>query len=71
MTVLFKCGHNGQVKDGEEPRCACGETRVFRSNAKAPRFVGTATGPHVTTRALDPATPTIGDARLSLKGNTE
>jgi hypothetical protein len=37
------------------PRCpTCGSTAVQRALVGPPHFVGTASGPHVETKALDP-----------------
>lgn len=69
MTLLFRCGHQGKHKDGQEPLCPeCGCRSIARVlNAPAPRFVGMATGPHVRTTAMDPATPVIGESPLKLR----
>lgn len=70
LRVLFRCGHQGIVKDGQEPLCVCGERRVVRAldtHKLTPRIVGTASGPHVQTKFMDPATPSIGESRLRLK----
>jgi hypothetical protein len=54
VSVTFACGHSATVlTDGAAPQCLCGETRVSRVKAPAPRFRGVATGPHATVQALD------------------
>lgn len=72
MILLFRCGHQGRHKDGHEPVCAeCGTRGIARVvQAPAPRFVGLATGPHATTRALDPAVVRIGQTPLTLRQET-
>lgn len=47
FTVTFACGHRMRLETGIEiPQCsACGETRVARSSAPAPKFRGIAVGP--------------------------
>lgn len=46
MTVTFECGHEIAANGSENGiRCHCGETRIMRVNAPAPRFVGHCTGP--------------------------
>lgn len=70
MKVLFACQHLGTVQDGKAPLCACGERRVVRALVGAPRIVGTASGPHVTTQALGPISPMIGESTLTLKTET-
>ena len=56
ITVGFACGHSAQVKEtaASAPVCPCGETQVTRTQARAPRFVGTCTGPYAETKALEP-----------------
>ena len=72
MKLLFRCGHEGRHKEGQEPMCPeCGTRGIARVlDARPPRFVGVATGPHVTTQAMDPATPRIGEAPLTLRQET-
>lgn len=41
----FACGHEVEVDGEAQPTCACGETRIVRVHAPAPRFVGHARGP--------------------------
>lgn len=54
IDVLFMCGHAEKVNENKSPRCpACGETRIDRVLAPAPRFVGLAHGPCATFRAFD------------------
>jgi len=56
ITVSFACGHRIAYDDKVEssPICQCGETRVRRVDAPAPRFAGFCSGPHAEMRALDP-----------------
>lgn len=70
--VRFRCGHDGRIKDGQEPCCGvCGARGVARLlHAPTPRITGAASGPYVTTQAVDPATVVIGTARLALKDPT-
>jgi hypothetical protein len=69
MRVTFKCGHTWPVNErqSETPVCPCGEHRIIRSTATAPRIRGVARGPHVTTVALEPITVAIGTQTLKLK----
>lgn len=68
MRLLFRCGHEGQHKDGQEPICHCGCRGIARViGAPPPRIVGVASGPHVKTQAMDPATPAIGESPLKLR----
>ena len=56
VTVTFACGHRAQVGTNvdTQPCCPeCGERTVQRVKARAPRFVGVATGPYAETKALD------------------
>lgn len=47
IRVRFACGHGVEVETGTEtPVCAtCGERRIARTTAPAPRFRGIAVGP--------------------------
>lgn len=47
ITVRFACGHEQTLGDGGEhvPVCICGERRVQRTTAPAPRFRGACQGP--------------------------
>ena len=69
MTVLFRCGHSWpfSARTDDRPQCPCGETVIVRSNAPAPRIRGVASGPHVTTVALEPITVSLGTQALKLK----
>jgi hypothetical protein len=71
MTITFRCGHTATLtdRDQEAPVCACGERKISRCNAPAPKFRGTASGPHVTTTALSPITVSLGTQTLTLKEN--
>jgi hypothetical protein len=56
VSVRFACGHEGSLSERDEaiPVCTvCGESQVTRTTARAPRFVGVATGPFCETRALE------------------
>lgn len=56
ITVVFACGHTQRLGDefDQAPRCGdCGERRVSRTKARAPKFTGAVMGPHATTQALD------------------
>lgn len=55
IKLRFACGHEGTVSETAEtaPVCACGETRVARTFARAPRFRGACSGPYAETVALD------------------
>ena len=71
ITVRFACGHSGQVKEtaASHPVCYCGETQVTRTQARAPRFVGTCTGPYAETKALEPGIVNVASSgSLILKG---
>ena len=48
ILVRFRCGHVMPIDPDkvESPRCHCGETRVARVSAPAPRFTGAVSGPH-------------------------
>lgn len=73
MKLLFRCGHDGMFRENQTPTCpTCGEKGVSRAFAPAPRFVGTATGPHVTTQALEPITVNLAQSGpLKLKAEPE
>lgn len=70
MRVLFRCGHEGRVKETQPPLCHCGERGIARCFAPPPRFVGKATGPLVATKDLDPITVQIGESPLKLRQET-
>lgn len=69
MKVLFRCGHDGKVREGAEPICACGQRGIARVlDAPNPRIVGRASGPLVETKDLDPAIVTLhSEGPLKLK----
>lgn len=55
VRLTFACGHGQAWSDGQEPRCEqCGERRVSRVTAPAPRFRGVCTGPSATREDLGP-----------------
>ena len=56
VVVTFGCGHRANVglNADSQPTCPeCGNRQVARVKARAPRFVGVATGPYCETKALD------------------
>ena len=57
IRVTFACGHSASVglTVDSAPVCGCGETRITRTHARAPRFVGACSGPYAETTALEPA----------------
>ena len=65
IDLRFRCGHRaslGRDTDMASVQCPqCGERRISYVTAPSPVFRGTATGPHVTTDALDPITITLGE----------
>lgn len=65
ITVRFACGHDGThaINSDAAPICGCGETRVVRTVARAPRFVGACSGPYCETKAMEP-----GIVDLTTKG---
>lgn len=74
VTVIYACGCADKVPDartgGEPPICVAHQRGVSRVTSRPPSIVGCATGPHVQTKALDPATPTLtqpGHGALVLK----
>lgn len=56
IALRFICGHAGSISETAttRPVCQCGETRVARVKARAPRFTGTCTGPYAEYRAVEP-----------------
>ena len=56
MRVRFACGHEAPVSltASSVPTCGCGETRIARTFARAPRFTGACSGPYCETKAVDP-----------------
>ena len=57
IRLRFACGHAGTMSDNPQtaPVCGCGETRITRTFARAPRFTGACSGPYATTRGVEPA----------------
>lgn len=45
MTLTFACGHKQAFDEGGRPVCACGETRIARTDAPPPRFTGACASP--------------------------
>jgi hypothetical protein len=67
MRVLFRCGHLGVFREGRTPQCpTCGASGVARVFAPNPRIVGTATGPLVETKDLDPVSVALDVTPLKL-----
>lgn len=62
--ITFACGHQGQASATADaaPVCHCGERQIRRVVARAPRFVGTCTGPYCETKAVDPAVVDLAPA---------
>lgn len=55
ITIRFACGHGFTLASDPQsaPTCpTCGETRISRTTAPAPRFTGLCSGPTAETRAL-------------------
>ena len=75
ITVTFACGHTISVADntGWQPQCGiCQESRVSRVRARAPRFVGTVSGPYCETKGLEPGVVNVAPGgSLTLKKPTE
>lgn len=70
IVVTFACGHVMPVAARSEwlPQCACGNRQVARVKARAPRFMGTCTGPYAETKALAAGTVNVAPAGpLTLK----
>ena len=57
IRLRFVCGHEGSVSETSEgsPVCGCGETRIARTFARAPRFSGACSGPYAEMKQVDPA----------------
>ena len=64
IRVRFACGHESMVGDNaaSTPVCGCGETRIARTFARAPRFVGACSGPYATTRNIEPGVVNLAPA---------
>ncbi len=62
--IAFRCGHDTQQIDVDRvpvPTCPhCGESRVLRVDAPAPRITGYGSGPHVQSKALEPIPIKVG-----------
>lgn len=53
ITVRFACGHLFEVDGSAAPTCPmCGEHRVSRVTAPAPRFTGWCSGPSADSKPL-------------------
>jgi hypothetical protein len=57
MTITFACGHRVTLDASADnpPQCSCGERRVARVQAPAPRFRGACRGPVATFEATSGA----------------
>ena len=69
VRITFACGHGQAWQDGGAPICAtCGERRVSRVKAPAPRFRGVCVGPSATRDALAAVPVSVAPSgALSLK----
>ena len=56
IRVRWACGHEAAASDNADasPICGCGETRIVRTFARAPRFIGACTGPYAVTQTMEP-----------------
>lgn len=57
ISIRFACGHKFSIDASvtAHPTCpACGETRVSRTAAPAPRFTGFCQGPSAESKMLEP-----------------
>lgn len=63
IRLSFACGHAQTVSDTEQvPICeTCGERRVSRVTARAPKFRGVCQGPHAQYAALAGMPVVVGD----------
>jgi hypothetical protein len=65
ITVTFACGHRQEVAATADaaPIClTCGDHRVTRTKARAPRFVGACQGPYCETKVFEPAIVNVAPA---------
>lgn len=60
IEVTLACGHTMKVSGEDAPVCHCGERRVQRVKARAPKFRGVCQGPHASFTALSGIPVTIG-----------
>jgi hypothetical protein len=74
MTFRFRCGCTGTLADsksGEDVsgvRCSVHRAPIAAAvMPRAPRFVGAVSGPHATTRAVEPAAVTLAAETLKLR----
>lgn len=69
IRVRFACGHEQAVDitSAVAPRCFCGESRISRAFARAPKFTGAVTGPYAETKSVEPGIVTLSDAPLVIK----
>lgn len=75
IKVRFGCGHEGEVAENASsaPICGeCGDQRVSRTKARAPRFVGACSGPYAEAKNLSAAIVNVAPGgALSLKVSTD
>lgn len=68
ISIRFACGHTLDADpDKAAPICHCGEKRIALVKAPPPRIVGTATGPLVETKPMEPGTVNLASEPLTLK----
>ena len=61
VRLTFACGHGQTWNENDVPICAtCGERRVSRTKAPAPRFRGVCVGPSATPEALGAVPVSVG-----------
>lgn len=70
ITVTYACGHTANVsaKGDVPPICECGERRVSRVKAPAPRFRGVCQGPSAVTVDLPAMPVSVAPGGALLKG---
>lgn len=68
IALTFACGHQGTTDGKTTPVCpTCGNAQVQTVKARAPRFVGVATGPYCETKALEAIPVSLARTPLPLK----
>lgn len=72
VSVKFACGHTLDADpDKAAPICHCGEKRIALVKAPNPRIVGTATGPLVETKPMEPGSVNLATDALKLKDTSK
>lgn len=75
IEIGFACGHDLQTVDVDKvtsPVCPqCGESRVMRVTAPAPRITGCASGPLVQTKALPAIAVPLAETPLVLHSDAD